>query len=344
MDKGISRPYALEALEGLLLIRRFEEALFQLWKDGKFLGHYHLYIGQEATGVGAIQALKPADMIFTTHRNHGHLLARGTDPEPMMAEILGRETGLLGGRGGTFHLADPAHNIPHTSGLVGGCIPLAAGAAHRFKSCGEDRVSVVFFGDGAMEEGVTFEAFNIASLWRLPIIFVCENNDPTAQGRPANDRIPGAIAATHLDQIPKSLSMTTQVVDGADLAAMRAAVMAARKACIAGEGPVFIEAVTKGWPGSATQWPDLSKTGRTDLGMAWGAKPIPDSYRTWFEDEDPVLRFCREQVAAGQLDGETISAHDARITQRIAAAVERALAAALPSGARALDHVLAEVR
>jgi pyruvate dehydrogenase E1 component alpha subunit len=325
----------------MLGVRRFEEAVFRLYADKHFTGHYHLYIGQEATGVGAIRALSAEDMIFTTHRNHGHLIARGADPAKAFAEILGRADGLLGGRGGTFHLADPAHGVPHTSALVGGCTALAVGAAHAFRSFGEKRVAVVFFGDGALEEGVTFEALNIASLWRLPVVFVCENNSPGAQKQgPDANLSRGSLAAQKLAAIPKSLSLGCRTVDGIDAKAVFGAVARARDACIAGNGPVFIETVTPGWIGNAGQWPEMT-TGVTRIELAWDDAAIPDRHRTWYERGDPVLRFCREAIAAGHLSPDEAKSIDAAVRQRIEAAADAALASPMPAADAALAHVFA---
>ena len=342
MSKTLGRRDAAAILDSMLAIRRFEETVFRLFAEKHFTGHYHLYIGQEATGVGAMRALTPDDMIFTTHRNHGHLIARGTDPARAFAEILGRRDGLLGGRGGTFHLADAANGIPHTSGLVGGCTALAIGAAHAFRSFGEPRVSVVFFGDGALEEGVTYEALNIASLWRLPVIFVCENNSPGAQQRgPDGNLSRGSLAAQRLDAIPKSLSIRSRTVDGVDVKAVFAAVKAARRRCLAGDGPAFIETVTPGWAGNAGQWPDLVVTGKTRIEMAWDAGAIPDEHRDWYTTYDPVLCYCRAAVEAGDLTCDKAAAIDEAVTERMHSAAATALASPMPAPDAALAHVFA---
>lgn len=341
MPRSLRRRDAGAVLESMLAIRRFEEAVFRLYSERHFTGHYHLYIGQEATGVGAVRALGPDDMIFSTHRNHGHLIARGADPTKAFAEILGRADGLLGGRGGTFHLADPSLGIPHTSALVGGCTALAIGAAHAFRSFGEQRVAIVFFGDGALEEGVTFEALNIASLWRLPVIFLCENNSPGEQKKgPDANLSRGSLAAERLAAIPRSLSIPCRTIDGTDVKAVFAAVSRAREACVKGSGPVFIEAVTPGWVGNAGQWPDLV-TRVTRIDMAWDAAAIPDCHRDWYERTDPALHFCRTAITAGDLDREKVESIDRAVRDRIAAAAAAALASPMPAPDDALDHVFA---
>jgi pyruvate dehydrogenase E1 component alpha subunit len=169
-------------LEAMLTIRRFEETIVRLFQEEAFMVHYHLYIGQEATGVAVMEALGPDDRIATHHRNHGHLIARGADPGRAVAEILGRETGLNHGQGGTLHMSDPDLGFLSTSSIVGGSISLATGAAFALKQQGGDAVSVGLFGDGALEEGVSYETLNFAALWSLPVVYICENNSPGALG------------------------------------------------------------------------------------------------------------------------------------------------------------------
>jgi len=176
MLPGLSKEQLVEILRRMLLIRRFEEKVAQLAQQRKFPGHFHLYIGQEATGVAALLHLGPDDYIFTTHRNHGHVLARGGDPGRSLAEILGREGGYNRGKGGTLHLAVKELGIPLTSAIVGDIVPIATGAAYALKQLGGDGVSMAFFGDGALEEGAFYESINLAALWRLPVIYICENN------------------------------------------------------------------------------------------------------------------------------------------------------------------------
>jgi len=334
---------ALETLRRMLGrmldIRRFEEAVYALHGEGAFSGHYHLYTGQEATGVGALDALDDTDPVFTTHRNHGHLIARGADPKAAMAEILGRADGLQGGRGGTFHLADAARAVPHTSALVGGCVPLAAGAAWAARQAGQGGAAMALFGDGALEEGVVFETLNIAKGWNLPVIFVCENNTPGAIGRSAGGSNASRLATGRMADIADALGIPGQTIDGGDAVCVRDAVAGAREVCRAGGGPSFIEATTVRWPGNQGQFPDLV-TGRTDIAMAWDAGRIPNEHADWFRDVDPVLRLARAAIDAGAATADDIAALDDAASRRMDDAVAFAKASPPPDPASLLDHVL----
>jgi pyruvate dehydrogenase E1 component alpha subunit len=323
-------------LESMLLIRRFEEAVAMLAAEHAFPGHYHLYIGQEATGVGAMDALLPHDRIATTHRNHGHVLARGADPTAALAEILGREGGLNRGRGGTIHLSAPELGFLSTSGIVGSAVGLAAGAAFACKREGKGAIAVAFFGDGALEEGIPFEAMNLAALWRLPLLLVCENNSRDAWGM-AKGGYPTLVHASQdLRAIPGALGIPATRVEGVDPFAVRDAVAIAAARCRAGDGPVFLECMTRRWPGSNPLWPELA-TGVTDLGMATGATPVPESeHREWFTEYDPVLRLARQLG-----DRERLAAIDARVSARIGEARQDALASPFPDAATARDLTFA---
>ena len=155
----LDRKTSLSIFARMLMMRYFEEAVLRLHQERRFAGHFHLYVGQEATGAAILEALGDKDLICTTHRNHGHLIGRGSDPGRTMAEILGRSTGLNGGRGGTLHASDPSLGFLSTSAIVGGCAGLAAGAAFGIKTKRESNVAVGFFGDGALEEGLVIEIF-----------------------------------------------------------------------------------------------------------------------------------------------------------------------------------------
>jgi TPP-dependent pyruvate/acetoin dehydrogenase alpha subunit len=332
-------PWAWQALEKMLLIRRFEEGVLKLSTEGHFLGHYHLYIGQEATGVAAMSAVRDGDHLTTTHRNHGHVLARGVAPGPAFAEILGRGTGLNGGRGGTIHLCDAALGFLSTSGIVGGAISLAVGGAYACKQRGGGSMTMAFFGDGALEEGVSYEALNIAALWKLPIVFMCENNS-------AGSWAPGAgyptlvHAGSNLGDIPRSLGITTEQIDGADLHGVRDRVAAAVERCRHGEGPVFIEAMTRRWPGSNPLWPELA-TGITDIGVATGEVAIEGEHADWIRGHDPILRMARDLTGEGTRQVERLKETDASVTASISAALEFAIESALPDPATAFDNVYA---
>src|SRR5579862_2939514 len=178
MPAPLPNDKALDLLRTMLRMRRLEEQVLHFAEDhqGLIRGHFHVYIGQEAAGAATCAALRQDDYVYTTHRNHAHVLAKGGDPGRTLAEIIGRADGFCKGRAGTFHVADPTIGVLHTSAIVGGCLPVAAGAAFSAKLRGSGQATVVFFGDGAMEEGVFYETMNISQLWQLPVIFYMENN------------------------------------------------------------------------------------------------------------------------------------------------------------------------
>lgn len=254
-------------LQLMLVIRRFEETLIELAQETD-VGHFHVYVGQETTGVPALAVLEDGDVGFTTHRNHGHLLARGVDPTAMFAEILGKAAGTNKGKSGTLHLASAAHGFPTTSAATGGNIPLAIGAAFGFQRRGLERVSVCFMGDGALEEGAWHESVNIAALEGLPVIFLCENNSLEALGQKANEYPSSTMAASPLTTLAEMFGIPSMELDGTDPRAVHVGMSSAVTRARRGEGPTFIEARTVRWPGSRPIWPQLV-TGETDLRMAW---------------------------------------------------------------------------
>lgn len=330
----------LDIFERMAAIRRFEEAVYRLHEENLFAGHYHLYIGQEATGAAVMAALGRADRIFSTHRNHGHLIARGADPGKAMAEILGRATGLNGGRGGTFHLSDPELGMPHTSALVGGAVPLAAGSAFAAKLRKHGGIGVAMFGDGCFEEGVVYETLNLARLWQLPVIFVCENNTPGAvlksQGGNNTSNLPeGRVMAT-----PMALGIETHEVDGGDARAVEALFRDCAARCRATGAPIFIEALSERWPGNYYSYPDMV-TGPTDIAMIWDETRIGGAHAEWHRTHDPLFRLGRALLADGAATTEQLAEIDRRATETMAQARDFAVSSPWPDVATVSDHVLA---
>jgi pyruvate dehydrogenase E1 component alpha subunit len=326
-------------LRSMLLIRRFEERLIEL-STTTDIGHFHVYVGQEPTGVPVVAQLEDGDLAFSTHRNHGHLLARGADPTALYAEILGRATGTNHGKGGTLHLADRALGFPTTSASVGGPLPIAAGAALGFRELGRDRISVCLFGDGALEEGAWHEAANIAALRALPVIFVCENNSLEAIGQRANEYPSSTLATADLTRLCEPFGIPAVAIDGTDVGAAWSAMQTAVDRARAGDGPTFIEARTVRWPGSRPLWPSLV-TGATDVRHAWDRTAIPEQHAAWHSAQDGVLGYVRDLVAAGAVDHELVLAMDAEVTGQIADALREALDAPWPDPAAAFQDVFA---
>ncbi len=329
----------LEQLRLAILIRRFEEELINLAQD-RDIGHFHVYIGQEMTGVPALSLLQEGDLSFTTHRNHGHLLARGVPARQMYAEILGKETGMMGGRGGTLHLCSLEHGFPTTSSAVGGATPLATGAAFGFKRLQLDRVSVCLFGDGALEEGSWHESINIAAMEKLPVIYLCENNSLEALGQKAGEYPSSTLAATDLIDLVTPFGVPTLQVDGCDAGAVHEAMTEALQRARSGGGATFIEARTVRWPGSRPIWPQLL-TGETDLAMAWDDTLIPEEHTLWHAEQDALLRFVRELLQAAVVTPQDILAMDKVISKEMQDGVQFALSSSYPPAEEALDKVLA---
>ena len=332
----------VELLERMLLARRFEEQLIELAQE-RDIGHFHVYIGQESTGIPALSLLEQGDLSFTNHRNHGHLIARGAEPGPMYAEILGRVTGYCRGKGGTLHLASAEHGFPTTSSATGGCIPPAVGAGLGFQRLGSDRVSVCLMGDGALEEGAWHESANIAAMEQLPVIFLCENNSLEALGQRAGEYPSSTMAASDLTELASVFGIESVAVNGLDTRAICQTMAEAINRARAGAGPTFIEARTVRWPGNRPIWPELA-TGKTELSMAWDATLIRDEYAIWYREQDGLLGFARELVASGYLTTETALSLDRQVGERIREGLAFALDSPYPEPEEALEHVFAPHR
>lgn len=335
----MQKPESTQRLSAMLRIRRFEEQCVKLAQGKHFPGHYHVYIGQEATAVSACAELGRDDFIFTTWRNHGHLLARGAAPDRMMAEILGKSGGYAGGKSGTLHLSVRELGIPATSALVGGTLPLATGAALACKRRGSG-VTVCFFGDAALEEGAFYEAMIIAAVWRVPILFVCENNSIPLEQRKRGQFTSSTLPATRLADVPQSLQIPAEVVDGADAAALAECFGRLITDVRKGGGPRFVEVRCTRWPGSFPLWPELP-SGEWQVGWAFDRKPDRADLATWIEQSDPIALYMRKLVASGVVDRARIEASDERVRGEIAAAVRFAMDSPYPAPGEAHRHVWA---
>ncbi|MCJ7617864.1 MAG: thiamine pyrophosphate-dependent dehydrogenase E1 component subunit alpha [Desulfobacterales bacterium] len=226
--------------EEMVLIRKFEEKLTELSQEkDRLVGMQILSNGQEAVAVGIVKALKPDDVIVSNHRSHGHLLAKGADPRYLMAEIMGKATGVNKGKSGTLHMAVPEVNALMTTTIVGGGPPLAVGAAFAQQYRGESNITVVFFGDGAAAEGSVHEAMNLSSLWKLPVLFVCENNCWAGAQSLSEHCATGDIAARAV-----GYGMQGELVDGNDVAKVYTLAKKMVMGCRNGQGPALIEAKT----------------------------------------------------------------------------------------------------
>jgi pyruvate dehydrogenase E1 component alpha subunit len=339
MIPAVSREACVEALRKMLLIRRFEEACIQAAQKQKVPGHIHVYIGQEATGVGVMATLEAGDFVYSTHRNHGHLLARGADPKKALAEILGKATGYAGGKAGTLHGCAPELNFPLSTAIVGGALPIATGTAYALKQRRKPNVCVAMFGEGAMEEGAAYEALNLASLWKLPVLFVCENNTAEVSRTPGGGGYHAPnMSIVELTDLAKTMALATARVDGIDLGAVFGAAKEARERAVSGGGATFIEVRTVTWPGG--QWPTLV-TGFTDIRHAWTGE-VPEQYarhHEWFRRNDPVLAVARELLSLGIVERQQLGELDAAVRYEIDQAAKFADDSPFPRPETAFTHV-----
>ena len=232
---GLSRERLRDFYREMLLIRRFEEKVEERFRAGELPGFLHVAIGQEAVAVGVCQALADGDVFASTHRAHGHALARGTHPNAIMAELYGKAEGCSHGYGGSMHLYDVERGFLGANAVVGGGLPAIAGAALAFQMRGEHRVAVAFFGDGATNIGTFHESLNLAQLWKLPAVFVCENNH-YAESTPAKQQLP----IEDLTKRAVAFGMHSATVDGQDVEAVHRAALRALDHARSGKGPVFL--------------------------------------------------------------------------------------------------------
>jgi len=306
----------------MLLIRQFELRAINERKSGLIPGFIHACIGQEATAVGACAVLNPDDVITSTHRGHGHLIAKGGDPKYMMAELAARSDGYCGGKGGSLHMTDFDLGILGANGIVAGGIPVAVGAALAFQMRGEERVALAFFGDGAVNEGAFHEAANLAGLWKLPVIFFCENN-LYGEGTPQHKQAP----VPDLSIRAASYGFPGLIVDGNDVLAVYEATSQAAARARAGDGPTFVEGKTYRHRGHYEGDPMVYRT-REEL--------------EFWKQRDPLTRL-RYQLLSDGLAGETdLDAIAAAIKQEMDEAVAFAIASPAPAPNTALTGVYGE--
>jgi len=302
----------------MLLVRGFEKRVAVLYRAGEVPGFVHLSIGQEATAVGACWPLLPVDVITSTHRGHGHCLAKGLDPIGMFAELMGKDQGTNRGRGGSMHIADPMLGIFGANGIVAAGLPIAVGAATAAQLRADGSVAMAFFGDGAAAAGAFHEALNLAAVWHLPAIFFCENNG-YAEFSPASSQ-----HAASLERRAAGYGIPHVAVDGNDVAATAAAVEEATSAARAGGGPVMVEAATYRWHGHYEGDPQRYRSS--------------DELRMW-ETRDPLVAHERRLRELGVGDGE-LKALESSVADILDDAVEAARRLASPASATLTSFVV----
>ncbi len=303
----------------MVRIREFEMQVTQLFLKGLIPGTIHLCIGQEAVAVGATSCLRPTDRVLLTHRPHGQALAKGMDPKSVLAEILGREDGCTSGKGGSMHLVDIEVGVMPTLPIVGAGIPIAAGIAFAFRYFGSDSVAMGFFGDGATNIGAFHEAMNLAAVWRLPVVYACENNLYAV-----TTRIDSATLVTELSQKAKMYGMPASVVDGNDVEAVHAAFSVAVDRARQGGGPTFIECRTYRHSGHSRTDPATYRS--------------EDELRAW-KERDP-LRLCRDAILErGYLDEKGCNDIQEDERRRIEEAAQFAISSPEPEAAKAVKDV-----
>ena len=300
---GIDAELARRLLHDMVLIRRFEEKAAEAYALDKIGGFLHLSIGEEAVAAGTTSALRPDDYAISTYREHGHCLAKGSDPRRMMAELFGRRDGLSKGKGGSMHLFDKSTNFLGGHAIVGAHLPLAAGVAFAIKYEGGDQVIVCYFGDGAVPEGEFHEAMNLAALWKLPVIFLCENNR-YAMGT----SLERALAETEIWKFGKAYNMAAEPVDGMDVLAVREVVARAVERARKDKTPSLVEALTYRFRGHSMR------------------DPAGSVYRTKEEVEreklrDPIVTFRARALKAGLISEEDVKKIDKDVNDLIDEAV-----------------------
>jgi len=302
-DVQLDSTPALELYRQMLMIRRCEEQLAKSYQAGLIPGACHTYIGEEAVATGVCAHLRHDDAVFSTHRGHGHALAKGVPPRELIAELYGRATGCSRGRGGSMHLFSPEVGMMGTSGIVGPCILQATGAGYSFKLLKTDQVGVAFFGDGAVNNGAFHEGINLAAIWELPVIFVCENNMYATE-------VPFAYATrnTEVAERAGTYKIPSVAVDGNDVLAVYTAAGEAIRWARAGHGPSFIECKTY-------------RTRPHSEGMRDSGYRTADEVDAW-KARDPLKLLCDRLVSSGTATNAEIDNIEAEVKALVEDAAE----------------------
>ena len=319
----MNRDEAFALYRQMLLIRRFEERCAQLYVEGKIGGFLHLYIGQEAVGVGAISLLRPDDYIITSYRDHGYALARGSDPRALLAELCGKATGISRGKGGSMHFYDVPRGNFGGDGIVGGHLPVAAGMGYGIRLKGTEQVCLCFFGDGAVNEGAFHEALNVSALWDLPVIYIIENN---RYGMGTS--VERSTAITDLYKHGQAFGIPGEPVDGMDVLAVRAAGEKAVEHARSGQGPYILEMQTYRYRGHSMSDPAKYRT-----------KEEVDKYRS---ERDPIDHVRKLMLEGKTADEGALKTIDGEIRKIVNDAAEFAQHSPEPDPSELWTDVLAE--
>jgi pyruvate dehydrogenase E1 component alpha subunit len=303
-------------------IRAFEEQVNELYKGAKMPGLAHLYVGEEGVAVGVCEALRRDDFITSTHRGHGHCLAKGASVNRMFAELLGKEPGYCRGKGGSMHIADPETGNLGANAIVGGSAGIATGAALSAKMRGSGQVAVCFFGDGALGQGLLYEAMNMASLWKLPVIYVCENN-LYGEYTPCGETIAGEILGR-----PRGFGIHAESVDGQDVQAVNTTMKRLVERARRGEGPAFLECKTYRYYGHHVG--DVNREYRTR-----------DEERDWMTNRDPLETLSSRLMQQRLAEQSVFDRIQADVKTEIESGVQYALAAPFPSPGQVDEDVYA---
>jgi TPP-dependent pyruvate/acetoin dehydrogenase alpha subunit len=311
----------LAAYRRMLTIRHFEEQVDDLYRSARMPGLAHLYAGEEAVAVGVCMALRDDDYLTSTHRGHGHCLAKGASVDRMFAELLGKEAGYCRGKGGSMHIADQERNNLGANAIVGGSAGIATGAAFSARRRGTDQVAVCFFGEGALGQGLLYEAMNMASLWRLPVIYVCENNlynEYTSYRE---------TTAGELTARPRAFGIPSREVDGQDVLAVHAAAREAVERGRRGDGPSFLICHTYRFYGHHVG--DVDRAYRTR-----------EEERAWREQRDPIRLLAGRLLEAG-VDPARLERIQEEVMTEVRRGVDFALEAPYPDPSEVSQHVYA---
>jgi pyruvate dehydrogenase E1 component alpha subunit len=320
---GPQRSKWIEMFHDMMAIRLFEEQVNDIYTRALMPGLAHLYIGEEAVAVGICSALHKDDYITSTHRGHGHCLAKGAAPDRMFAELLGKEAGYCKGKGGSMHIADPATGNLGANAIVGGSVGIATGAAFSAKHLGTGQVAVCFFGEGALGQGSFYEVMNLASLWKLPVIYVCENNMYNEYTHFSET------TAGDINTRATAFGIHSETVDGQDVRAVFAVAERLVARARAGEGPAFLQCITYRYHGHHVG----------DINREYYRSKVEE--KEWMSERDPLKLFTDWLIQNKESDTAALAKIEAELRAEMKAAVEFALASPYPNASEVDEDVYA---